>query len=310
MNKIWLIGLGKMSYEYAKVLSSLKLNFDTIARSKNKISKKYHKNIYYNGLRDFLKKQNKPAEYAIIAVSVEELFNVSKILIQFGVKNILLEKPGSLTIKNLNLLLSKSKNYKTSIYIAYNRRYYQSIEQIKSLYLKNNNILSVDFNFTEIKNRFLNKFPDEVLDNWLIVNSSHVLDLVFYLIGIPKKINCFTYVPNYYKKKPSIFIGNGLSKKNIPFSYHSNWSSPGNWSISIMTNEYRIVLNPIEEIKIQKIGKFKIEDVNINKSIDKKFKPGLYNMVDDFIFKTKKSKLPTLKEHIINFKYFKKIANG
>ena len=79
MNEIWLIGLGKMSYEYSKVLSHLKLNFVSIGRSKlKKKLSKYHKKIYENGLDKFLKLQSKPAKFAIVAVNIEELSLVTK----------------------------------------------------------------------------------------------------------------------------------------------------------------------------------------------------------------------------------------
>ena len=102
MSNVWLIGLGKMSFEYSKVLEYLDVDFISVGRSKiNKSFKKYHKNIYENGLSSFLKLQKSPAKYAIIAVNIEELYDVCLKLINFNVKNILLEKPGSLNINDL-----------------------------------------------------------------------------------------------------------------------------------------------------------------------------------------------------------------
>ena len=309
MNEIWLIGLGKMSYEYSKVLSHLKLNFVSIGRSKlKKKLSKYHKKIYENGLDKFLKLQSKPAKFAIVAVNIEELSLVTKKLISFGVKNILLEKPGALSLKDLRILNKNSIKKKTTIHIAYNRRYYSSVIYAKQNYLKNNKIISVSFDFTEIKKRFINNFPKKIIENWLICNSSHVIDLVFYFIGFPKYLNCKIYKPNFFREKKSIFIGDGLSNKNIPFSYHSNWSSAGNWNINIMTKSEKIIFNPLEKIKIQRINEFKSLDIKITDKDDLKFKPGLKKMLIDYFFNRKNIKLPTISDQETNFKYLSKIG--
>ena len=45
-------------------------------------------------------------------------------------------------------------------------------------------VLVVNFEFTELSYKFKNKGKfKKILENWLIANSSHVLDLVFHLIG-------------------------------------------------------------------------------------------------------------------------------
>ena len=307
-SNIWLIGLGQMSYEYAKVLCHLNLDFISVGRSKvNKKFNKYHKLIYDRGLRSLIKSNLKPPKHAIVAVNIEELYDVTKFLILHGCKNILLEKPGSLSINHLKKLMHLSNSRGTKIHIAYNRRYYNSVIKAKKLYLKGK-ITSVHFDFTEIQSRFINKFPNKIIKNWLICNSSHVIDLVFYIIGKPKKINFKNYSPRYLMNKNSVFIGSGISKKNIPFSYHSNWSSPGNWSISFMTKKQKVVFNPLESLKIQNISEFQLKKDNLDDKDDELFKPGLLKMVSDFIYHKKKLKIPSITEQIENFKIFNKIG--
>ena len=50
---------------------------------------------------------------AIVAVGVDQLFQVSKDLIKAGSKRILLEKPGSLNLKEISLLNSFAKKNTT-----------------------------------------------------------------------------------------------------------------------------------------------------------------------------------------------------
>ena len=78
-----------------------------------------------------------------------------------------------------------------------------------------------------------------VLNKWVISNSSHVLDTVFYLIGNPETLKCQINGQNKIKWHPSgsIFSGFGISSKNIPFSYQANWNSAGRWSIEVLTKK-------------------------------------------------------------------------
>ena len=53
-------------------------------------------------------------------------------------------------------------------------------------------IKSLSFDFTEWADKIsLLEKPQEVKDRWILSNSSHVLDLAFYLVGKPKEIFCF-----------------------------------------------------------------------------------------------------------------------
>jgi hypothetical protein len=108
---------------------------------------------------------------------------------------------------------------------------------------------------------------------------------MFFLIGEPKKINPQIGGKSKILWHPtgSIFIGSGISHNNIPFSYHSNWLSSGRWSIEILTKNHRLLLKPMEELKIQKKGAIEIQDVVIDNAMDIKFKPGIFNQVSNFL---------------------------
>ena len=104
---LWLIGTGYMGLEYAKVLLYLKKAFLVIGR--NKISsKKFLNEIGVSpqtgGLSNALK-NNIPPKVAILAVSVEELFQCTKQLILNGCKKILVEKPVGITLGEIEELV-------------------------------------------------------------------------------------------------------------------------------------------------------------------------------------------------------------
>ena len=81
-----------------------------------------------------------------------------------------------------------SKKNQSKIFVAYNRRFYNSsIEAIKII---NNDggVLSFNFDFTEIVKKVEKlKLPKKVKENWFLCNSTHVVDLAFFLCGFQKK---------------------------------------------------------------------------------------------------------------------------
>ena len=75
---------------------------------------------------------------------------------------------------------------KINLFIAFNRRFYESVLEVKKIINKDKGILSAIFSFTEWidKVKKLNK-KKFILENWFFMNSLHVIDLVFNLIGDP-----------------------------------------------------------------------------------------------------------------------------
>ena len=107
----------------------------------------------------------------------------------------------------------------------------------------------------------------------------HLIDLAFFPVGLPlysqsnfnRKGNDLNWHPT-----GSIFYGSGLTDNDVPFSYHSNWTSPGNWKVEWMTDSKRYIFNPLEKLKIMKKGSFNIEEMILESDLDTKYKPGVY----------------------------------
>ena len=100
---IWLVGPGYMGIEYAKVLDSLNAEYQVLGRSqksKIKFFKETGVKVENNDI-EYLLKKYKPPRRAIITVNIEKLNEVASKLIKFGVKSLLIEKPGSLFKKDL-----------------------------------------------------------------------------------------------------------------------------------------------------------------------------------------------------------------
>jgi len=306
---IWLIGSGKMANEYFKVLKSLKINVKIIGRGikSAKYFTKINKTIVFSGGIKKNLKLFKPPEQAIITTQEESLCETTCSLIKAGTKRVLLEKPGGINIKELKKIKKLAKKYNSKIFIAYNRRFYNSVLEAKKIIQKDNGILSAQFDFTEYSDIIskLKRAPS-VKKHWLLVNSAHVIDLVFYLIGNPKKFYYLNKDSMKWHPSSAIFAGAGITSKKIIFSYHSNWRSQGRWGIELFTKKRKIIFRPLE--KIYTIKKNLPEYINFKNNLDKKYKPGLYLQTKSFL-ENKDQSFCTIDEQINRFKLFYKIAN-
>lgn len=301
-----------MAIEYYKVLNSLELKIEVIGRG-NKSAIEFENATSHKvdslDLDSYLKKNKELANYAIISVGVESLASVCNKVINYGVKNILLEKPGAINLDELRKLNDYSIKYKPNIFIAYNRRFYHSVDLLKKQIQIDKGVKSCYFDFTEWGHQIEPlDIDNSIKNNWFMANSTHIIDLVFHIIGIPKTINSNTYGSLKWHNRSSIFTGSGLSVNNIPFAYHANWEGPGRWLIEFITNKHKLILCPIEKLKIVKIGSVKIEEVNETDDIDTQFKPGLFNQVSNFI-NDNKSKLCDINEQLANWEFYKQISN-
>ena len=190
---LWLIGTGPMSIEYCKVLKARKIDFQVIGRGQ-KSAKSFYDiteiNPSVGGVENFLSKNPIKCSHAIVSVGVEELSSVTCKLIDYGIENILVEKPAGLNITQINTILEKALENQSKVFVAYNRRFYSSVIKAKEIICSDGGLLSFNFEFTEWSH-VIEKLsePQDVMENWLLCNSSHVIDLAFYIGGFPTTIN-------------------------------------------------------------------------------------------------------------------------
>ncbi len=293
MKHIWLIGAGLMAQEYFKVLSTLNVSISVIGRG-SKSAKKF-KNVtnfdcVEGGVEKFLSKKPKLVDFAIVAVNVRYLTNVSKQLISYGIKSILVEKPGGLNKNDIESLYKSSITHKANIYIAYNRRFYQSVDLAQRMIDEDGGVSSFSFNFTELIYK-LEELQVPLVERkmLLLCNSSHVIDLAFFLGGVPKIIKCYHNDKSKinWHQTSSIFSGSGITQNGALFSYGANWESPGRWELIINTLKRKLIFCPLEELKVQEHKSFDTIKHRFDKEsdIDNKYKPGLFKLVEALLHK-------------------------
>jgi len=302
-DSIWLIGPGNIGRDYIKVLKKFDLDITVIGRSKKN---DFPLPVYEKGIESYFKfKLPNVPKYAIVAVNESQLYKTTKILLEKNVKNILIEKPGSLNTTDLLDLYELSVKKNSNVYIGYNRRFYQSVKKCRDL-IGDSNPKSVHFEFTEWVHKInFNHYDKSELEKFFLCNSSHVVDLVFHLFGEPKSLNSYTSGGLDWHPSSSVFSGSGKTIDDVLFSYNANWSSAGRWGVEINLTDYKLILKPLEKLFIQNKGSLDVEEIKIENDL---YKPGLYSEVKDFLSGNDKV-LCSLSEQINNFKWYYKIAN-
>lgn len=305
---IWLIGAGYMAIEYSKVLQKMNIPFKVVGRgvkSAVEFKKKTGVVVHTDGIRNFLEQTEELPFAAIVAVSAENLAKVTLLLLKKGVKHILVEKPAGLNLEELEELNYETKKQQADIFVAYNRRFYASTLKAKEIINEDGGVTSFNFEFTEWSHIIKDlKKPDVVKKQWFLANSTHVVDLAFFLGGVPKEIKCYTTGGLSWHPVASIFCGAGVTKQGSLFSYHSNWEAPGRWSVEILTRRHRLSFKPLEHLFIQKIGSLNYEEVILDDKLDHDFKPGLYRQVKNFVNNPISSYLCRLNDHFLMTRNF------
>lgn len=313
MKHIWLIGAGSMAQDYIKVLKALKTDFTVVGRGEataKKCEEATGCKVVIGGLESFLNKQPEVCSYAIVSVGVEKLYDTTKELLMYGVKNILVEKPAGLQKEEFEDLVQVSKEKQANVFVAYNRRFYASVLRAKEMIEEDGGVTSFNFEFTEWAHVISPLVKAEgVKEKWFLGNSTHVVDLAFYLGGRPKEICCFTGGNLDWHPAASVFSGAGKSDKNALFSYHANWESAGRWSVEVLTKEHKFILRPMEKLQIQKRGAIAQEFYeSVDYNVDDEFKPGLYLQVKNFL-NNNFNKMCTIEEQFDILDVYNKMAN-
>ena len=282
-----IIGAGEIAKEYAKILKESGVQITMVCRSQEKadaVMKLNDYQVHSGGCTEFLKNTKQNFDMAINAVTAESLFEVNKQLVKSKrVKKVLCEKPGALRKNEFDELSSLSLENNIHIYIAYNRRYFSSTIKLKEI-LATEQATSAFFEFTEWFWKInIANYSKEVIEEWLLANSSHVIDLAFHLGGGVSTLSSLTRATDPKATIQDQYVGHGRFNSGAVFSYIADWKSAGRWKVEFSTIEGRYMLCPLEKLFFQKRGMLEYSEIAIENSLDLKYKPGFYLQVQDFL---------------------------
>lgn len=286
-HRVLLLGAGAMSKDYAKVLQDLRVETTVVGRGKasaQAFMKATGMKVLSGGIEKFLAGKPELPREAIVSVGVEALKDAALALLRAGVRRLLLEKPGGIDSAELEAIRREASARRAEVVLAYNRRFFAAVAKARKIIAADGGVSSFHFEFTEWSHVIgtLAK-PKPVMESWLLANSSHVIDLAFFLGGEPKKICCFHSGRLRWHSAASAFSGAGISKTGALFSYQADWAAPGRWGVEVMTAKNRLIFKPMEKLQIQKIGSVAVEPAALDDRLDTEFKPGLHRQVELFL---------------------------
>lgn len=308
---VLLVGAGYMGKEYCKVLKAQSVEFAVVCRSEasaDKFSDEMGIRAIAGGVANALLTLEVIPQYAVVAVNVDQLANTVITLIQHGIKDILVEKPAGLNRKDIENVYRIAAEAKASVYVAYNRRFYAATEKALEIITQDGGVSSVNFEFTEWGYTVEEtSHPAEVKEEWLLANSSHVIDLAFFFGGEPAEMSSYHAGSLSWHSRASKYAGSGVTNKGVLFSYQANWNAPGRWAVEVLTNEHRLYFRPMERLSIQNKGSVKVEDVVIDDHLDVDFKPGLYKQVQAFLSEEKDTRLLAIADQVKHLEFYERI---
>lgn len=312
MNQVWLIGAGGMARDYSRVLAAQQVDHAIIGRgeaSAEETEKKTGLPVVRGGLDQYLIRQPPVPEFAIVSVGVESLQPIAMQLLNFGVRNVLLEKPAGLNEGEMTKIRALARKKGAWVAVAYNRRFYASVAAARRMIEEDGGVTSFHFEFTEWRHQIEKLQKDKrIKRKWFLSNSTHVVDLAFFAGGEPETCQCYSSGRLAWHPSASVFCGAGTTGQGALFSYHANWEGPGRWGLELITRQHRLILCPLEKLQIQKHGSVTREFLEIDDQLDLEFKPGLYRQVQHFL-KGETADFCSIDRQCERMKIYRRMAN-
>jgi predicted dehydrogenase len=312
LKDILLVGAGPMAVEYAKVLKSLNMDFEVVGRGREsalRFEQETGMPVITGGVEEYMPADGTIPGKAIVAVGEKQLGKATLSLLKKGLKSILVEKPGGYDYNEIAQVSNEASGSGSQVFVAYNRRFYASVTKAMEIIRNDGGVTSFNFEFTEWSHVIKDLKKEEgVKEEWFLHNSTHVIDLAFYLGGKPREISCYSEGGLGWHPAASIFAGAGRSDTGALFSYQANWEAPGRWGVEVLTKNHRLIFRPLEKLQIQKIGSVAIEFIDIDDRMDVEYKPGLFGQVHAFLH-SDSQRLCTVGEQVNMLNTYRKIVN-
>ncbi len=313
MTNVALIGAGPMAMAYADVLKDLKANIRVIGRgtsSAKSFKDKTGLDVRTGGLEDYLASGETLPSHAIVSTPVDALFPNTKALIEAGIQDILVEKPAGLDPEQTQELSNIASSNNANIYVAYNRRFYAGVMAAKALINADGGATSLRMEFSEFSFRIKQgQISKDVKLQWLYANSTHVLDMGFFLAGYPSEISGLQAGGSDWHPAGSQFVGHGRLENGGLFSYHADWDAAPRWMIEVMTPKRTLMFNPLEKLNQRTPEGFAIIPVELDDDLDTRFKPGLHAQTDAFL-KNDVTHMATIESHAKHMEEIYKVIRG
>lgn len=303
---VLLVGAGPMAEAYARVLVALGVAFEVVGRgvqSAARFAMAIGVQPHEGGLAAYLANRPlSPEMRVVVALPIVQLAGATRQLIEGGARHLLVEKPAGLDLGEIDGVTAVAAAAKAEIFVAYNRRFYNSVAAARAILAEDGGVSSFHVEFTELAARVATSDKDPaVLANWFLANSSHVLDLAFHLAGPPADMSGAVAGSLPWHPTGAVFAGHGCTGGGALFTWHADWASAGRWGLDLRTPKRRLLLQPLESLFVQDAGSFSLSEIAASDALDRDYKPGIFRQLEAFLSPHPASRgLPTIVQHASN----------
>ena len=310
---VLLVGAGAMAVEYARVLTHLGEEVVCVGRGPESAASFEVATgipVGTGPLVSQLGEMRAVPERAIVAVNAMHLTDVTVALLAAGVQRVLVEKPGALDTDEMERLAGAAVAASADVRIGFNRRYLPSVVRARTMIAEDGGPLSVKFDFSEPSRRIaqLSK-PERELRTWFYGNSLHVVDLAVHLGGGFDAVSGRTTGSVSWHPDGAVFVGHARLTGGGSASWHANWTGPGRWGLEGVTAERRLILQPLEQLRVQDHGSFAEHDIELDTEVAG-LKPGLLGQTHAFLTGSGADALATVAEQSANWPVYDAIRVG
>ena len=274
-----------MASAYADIIRENKrLTLSCVAAKNFKRATDFAKKYKIKVCKDIalIEKEFKP-DIIIVAITPAALLGVVRKIIKFKDCKIFLEKPIGINLKEnkeiINILNKEKKSKK--FFLLLNRRHYESTLKAQEILKKKKEKRYIIIkNFHNMKDAIKNRYSKKNIKFWPYMNAIHLLDY-FFIFGRLKIRNIKKVFEHIMEGDKKILIFKIFFASGDIGIYQSHINIKGNWSVSVHLKELLIELKPLETLMVKNK---KITNFFDKGKMDKKFKPGLYHMLNKMIF--------------------------
>lgn len=268
--KIFIFGAGPIGIEHRKAFNKLGCEVCSVSKFGGKRAVSNFKQIDTIALNDF--------DFAslsntgvVIALPIEQQLAIYKKVIEFNPKFVLIEKPFTLEINELEDLLEDTGSNLSKTFVAFNRRFYEPIQVLRRI-LDDSEIYSIAADFSENIPRLVKAVQNQVmLDKWHIANSSHIMDLIIYLTQSERLNLNYRYLngSSNFSSHRGYGFAHLKNQNNVDIETKFNFMCSGSWNIEVSASSGRFKLAPLEKLLKFNTDNFQFEvvaeeDTNIN----------------------------------------------
>lgn len=236
----------------------------------------------HDGFNDWKKMlRNTTPDAVWIIPSILSLHDVTKDVISMGY-DCFIEKPVALNSSDIKLLAELADKKNTKVMVGFNRRFYNPIMQSWLLSKSAGELRSIHIEVNEDiqKVRQKNKHPENIIDNWMIANSIHLIDLIT-LFCDDFSVTNLLHSNTKNLDELSFHAQLSVNHKTAIGSVHGDWASPRASNIKIRLDDMLINFNGLNVAEIVSANTPSVQI--FSSALDKTHKMGFIKQTEYFI---------------------------